>query len=336
MPLRVIQWTTGNVAKEAVRAVAARPDLELVGAFAYSPAKVGVDLGELCGLGSELGVLATDDVDSLLALDPDCAVYSPLRFDVNEVALLLRAGINVVTSAEFVTGSNLSPSDRASLEAAAAAGGASLFGSGMNPGFAQLAAAVAGGLSTSVSHVSMTESVDVSQFVGDANFAGVGWGRPKGDPNHTRSRGREPEMGGDHRLGTGMDRRTRLPSRRRRRSRRACAYRPHPDSSRPGRSHPGTDAGDRTPHHRRAARQRHTGGVRGPAWHCHLCRPTYSGTAAHSTSPVMRCRHGRTVATTPRWSEPGRSTASNPVGTGPPRVSTRSRASIGGNARFAG
>lgn len=27
VPLRVVQWTTGNVAREAVRAVMARPDL---------------------------------------------------------------------------------------------------------------------------------------------------------------------------------------------------------------------------------------------------------------------------------------------------------------------
>ena len=33
-PLRVVQWTTGNVARQTVRAVLARDDLELVGVFA--------------------------------------------------------------------------------------------------------------------------------------------------------------------------------------------------------------------------------------------------------------------------------------------------------------
>ena len=49
--LRVAQWTTGNVAAEAVKALLARPDLALVGAYAYSPEKVGVDVGKLCNLG---------------------------------------------------------------------------------------------------------------------------------------------------------------------------------------------------------------------------------------------------------------------------------------------
>lgn len=182
--LRVVQWTTGNVAKEAVKAVSARPDLDLVGAFAYSPTKVGVDIGTLCGLGHELGVRATGSVADLLALRPDCIIYNPLHFDATEVARFLRAGVNIVTSAEFVTGINLPESVRNSLQDAAIEGGATLFGSGMNPGFAQLAAAVSGGICTNVRHASMTESVDVSQFIGDANFAGVGWGRPKDDPGH--------------------------------------------------------------------------------------------------------------------------------------------------------
>jgi len=37
--LRVVQWTTGNVAVEAVKALIQRPDVELVGAYAYSPDK---------------------------------------------------------------------------------------------------------------------------------------------------------------------------------------------------------------------------------------------------------------------------------------------------------
>ena len=76
--LRVVQWTTGNVAAEVVQAVLERTDLTLVGAYAYSPAKVGVDVGDLCDLGADLGVRATDDVSALLALHPDCVVYTPL------------------------------------------------------------------------------------------------------------------------------------------------------------------------------------------------------------------------------------------------------------------
>ena len=80
MAIRVVQWTTGNVGKESLKAIVANPTLELVGCFAWSSAKVGVDVGELAGIGP-VGLAATDDVDALLALDarlrgvqPDVAV----------------------------------------------------------------------------------------------------------------------------------------------------------------------------------------------------------------------------------------------------------------------
>ncbi|MDT5000617.1 MAG: hypothetical protein QOK12_2722, partial [Mycobacterium sp.] len=157
----------GNVAVETVKALLARPDLVLVGAYAYSPEKVGVDVGTLCNLGTALGIHATNNVDALLALEPDCVLYTPLHFDVVEVQRFLRAGVNIVTSAGFMTGINLADADRAAIEAAARDGDATIFGSGMNPGFAQMIAAISSGISTNVRKASMTESVDVSQFIGD-------------------------------------------------------------------------------------------------------------------------------------------------------------------------
>jgi hypothetical protein len=183
-PLRVAVWTTGNVIRQAVRAIVDRDDLELVGAYAHSPEKVGVDVGELCRLGRTLGVVATGDVDELLGLGLDAIVYSPLHLDPADLQRLLRAGVNVVTTAELVTGSNLGADAREELEQAAREGGATLFGSGMNPGYAQLLAAVSAGISSGVQRVAVSESVDVSQFVTDANFVPVGWGRPAGDPGH--------------------------------------------------------------------------------------------------------------------------------------------------------
>jgi 2,4-diaminopentanoate dehydrogenase len=182
-PLRVVQWTTGNVARQTVRAVVGRPDLALVGAYAWSPDKAGVDVGTLVGL-DPIGVTATSSVEELLALDPDCVVYTPLHVDVPELAALLRAGVDVVTSSELVTGRSLGPAAVATLASAATDGGATLFGSGMNPGFAQLVAGVLAGMSLDVRHVRVTESVDTSLFAGDANMEDLGWGRPLGDPGH--------------------------------------------------------------------------------------------------------------------------------------------------------
>ena len=132
MTIRVVQWTTGNVGKESVKAIVANPTFELVGCFAWSPAKVGVDVGELVGI-DPVGVAATDDVDALLALKPDCVVYNPMWPSVDELVRILEAGVNVVTTAAFITGANLG-AKRERLVDACARGGSSLFGTGVSPG----------------------------------------------------------------------------------------------------------------------------------------------------------------------------------------------------------
>src|SRR5512143_4158617 len=106
MTLRVVQWTTGNVGKRSVRAIAGNAELELVGCYAWSPDKVGRDAGELCGI-APLGVAATNDVDALLALRPDCVVYNPMWPNVDELVRILDAGINVLSTAAFITGDKL-------------------------------------------------------------------------------------------------------------------------------------------------------------------------------------------------------------------------------------
>jgi 2,4-diaminopentanoate dehydrogenase len=89
---RIVQWTTGNVGKKSIHAIAANSLLELVGCNAWSPDKVGRDAGELCGI-ERLGVQATDDVDALLALKPDCVVYNSSIVTYNDLPLLLPRGV---------------------------------------------------------------------------------------------------------------------------------------------------------------------------------------------------------------------------------------------------
>src|SRR4051812_10756158 len=88
-PLRVIQWTTGNIGTRSLHAVIDRPDLELVGVYAFSADKVGRDAAELAGSATPTGVLATDDVDALLALRPDACIYNPVWSSVDELCRLL-------------------------------------------------------------------------------------------------------------------------------------------------------------------------------------------------------------------------------------------------------
>src|SRR6476659_904602 len=142
-PLRTVVWSTGGVGTIAVDAIRRRPDLELVGVWVHSPDKDGRDVGELAG-GDAIGLTATNDAAALIALGPDCVVYAasgPERDGgaVPDYVRLLEAGINVVstTSTSLVhPPSYYAPDWLAQLEAAAKAGNASLYVSGIFPGFA--------------------------------------------------------------------------------------------------------------------------------------------------------------------------------------------------------
>ena len=176
-----MQWTTGNVGKQSVTAIARNPGLELVGCYAWSPDKVGRDVGELCGL-DPLGVTATDDVDALLALRPDCVVYNPMWPSIDELVRILAAGVNVVTTAAFINGRRLGP-DRQRLVEACERGGSSLFGTGISPGWAELLSIVLAGICDRIDKITISEAAYTAGYDSPATEMPAGFGRPIDDPN---------------------------------------------------------------------------------------------------------------------------------------------------------
>ena len=181
MAIRIVQWTTGNVGRESVRAIAANPGLELVGCYAWSADKVGRDVGDLCGLDA-LGVAATDDVDALLALEPDCVVYNPQWPSIDELVRILEAGVDVVSTAAFINGRRLGV-DRDRLVAACESGGSTLFGSGISPGFAELFAIVAAGICQRIDKITITEQANTTFYDSPDTEKPAGFGRPIDDPD---------------------------------------------------------------------------------------------------------------------------------------------------------
>ncbi len=176
--IRVIQWTTGNVGRRALRAILARPDLELVGVYAHGADKLGRDAAELCGWDRATGVRATNDASALLALRPDACSYNPLWPSTDELCRLLEAGVNVCSTAGLITGGALPAADRARIEAAALRGGATLFGSGVNPGFANLFALVSSQICERVEQVRVLESADASAYASKETQEDVGFAQP--------------------------------------------------------------------------------------------------------------------------------------------------------------
>lgn len=181
MPYRVIQWTTGNVGKQSVEAVVAHPDFELVGCYAYSTEKAGKDVGELCGL-PPTGVRARNDIDALLALKSDCVVYNPMWINVDEMVRILESGANIVTTAAFITGHSLGEGRTRIIEACER-GNSSVFGSGINPGFADLIAIAAAGGCDRIDKITVIESADISGYDSPATELPVGFARPIDDPD---------------------------------------------------------------------------------------------------------------------------------------------------------
>ncbi len=142
MGLRVAVWGTGGVGTLAVAAIARRPDLDLTGVWVHSEDKIGVDAGVLAGI-DPLGLDATNDQEAILALDPECICYAASGPQLDAGAIpdyvrFLEAGIDVVTvsSPGLVYPPAYPDAGRRQLEDAARAGGATLYASGIEPGFA--------------------------------------------------------------------------------------------------------------------------------------------------------------------------------------------------------
>src|ERR1700730_15880397 len=142
MTIRVVQWTTGVVGKAAVRGIVRNPVLQLVGCYTQTKEKVGKDVGALCAM-ERIGVFATDNIQALLALKADCVVYMPQFPNVDHMVRILENGCNIVSTAYFINGSAFGAQDLARIETAAHKGGASIYGSGINPGLANVLAVVA-------------------------------------------------------------------------------------------------------------------------------------------------------------------------------------------------
>lgn len=187
--IRVFQVATGNVGTEMIKRIAAHPDLSLVGLHCYTPEKVGRDAGEIAGLAPN-GVIATGTVEEIIAAKPDVVTFHGVFPDEDLYVQVLEAGINIVTTADWITGwhrdtNHPHPSGRPVSEvlaAAAAKGGATFYGTGMNPGLNQILGVVCSADVAEIDNITTIESVDVSCHHSADTWKEVGYGLPVDDP----------------------------------------------------------------------------------------------------------------------------------------------------------
>jgi 4-hydroxy-tetrahydrodipicolinate reductase len=190
MSYRVIQWATGTVGIHAVPAIAAHPDLDLVGLWVHSEDKAGRDAGEICGV-DPIGVTATRDADALLYdTDADCVSYmasSDVRPDgvIDDLCRILAAGKNVVNTSfvPLLHPKAAGPGTYDRLQAACVEGGTSIFTSGVDPGYGNAGITIGAlALCKEVRTVRMMEIVNYDTWDNPFTmFEIMGFGKP--DPS---------------------------------------------------------------------------------------------------------------------------------------------------------
>ena len=202
MAKRVVVWGTGFVGRMVIPEILRHPAFELVGVGVSNPAKVGKDVGQICGLGP-VGLAATDDLQALIALEPEALVhYGPTAAhpvdNVRDIGAFLRAGIDVCSTAMTPwvwPAMTLNPPDWiAPITEACEAGGASCFTTGIDPGFANdLFPMTLMGLCAEVRVVRALEILDYTNYEGDYENE-MGIGRPPEYPGDARASG-DPDHG---------------------------------------------------------------------------------------------------------------------------------------------
>jgi hypothetical protein len=95
---------------------------------------------------------------------------------------ILSAGVNVVSTAAFISGHNLGP-DRDKIVEACERGGSTMFGTGISPGFAELLAIVASTICDRVDKVVVNEAADTTFYDSPETEKPAGFGQPIDHPD---------------------------------------------------------------------------------------------------------------------------------------------------------
>jgi 2,4-diaminopentanoate dehydrogenase len=174
----------GGIGLCAIREALRLPEMQLVGVLAFSPQKNGKDVGELAGIGNT-GVKVTTDLDTLLRQDIDCVLYCGRDFgDWRSDAHILRmleAGVDVITMLPYHYLKVRGPEIEARFRKAAQAGGATLHGTGITPGFFnERLAVLATSMTNAVTHIKFQEFFNAEPLAGALETLQMfGFGSPK-------------------------------------------------------------------------------------------------------------------------------------------------------------
>ncbi|MGE0492394.1 MAG: dihydrodipicolinate reductase [Vulcanimicrobiota bacterium] len=138
--LRVVSVGLGPIGLAAARLALSKRNVELVGAVDVDPAKTGKDLGELLDSPDTGVVIEAEARAAYERLKPDAILHCTSSFlprVIDQLVEAAEAGVNVVSSTEeLLVPDWRHPELAARLHQAALGGGATVVGTGVNPGYA--------------------------------------------------------------------------------------------------------------------------------------------------------------------------------------------------------
>jgi 4-hydroxy-tetrahydrodipicolinate reductase len=132
-PITVAQYGIGPIGAEIARVLLMKPWVKVVAAVDVDPNKIGKDLGDVIGLGRQVGIKVTPTLD--VKADVVChSTGSRLRDVAGQLKDLLGRGSHVVSTCEELS-FPLDEEIREELQQLARARNVTLIGTGVNPGF---------------------------------------------------------------------------------------------------------------------------------------------------------------------------------------------------------
>jgi hypothetical protein len=138
--IRVVCYGVGAVGIRIAKLLLEKKGIEIVGAIDVAPDKIGKDLGEILDIGKKLGMIVSDDVDSVMRKACcDVVIHatgSYLKDVYPQIAPIAKYGVNVISTCEELSYPYLSESELAKkLDALGVRYAMSFLGTGINPGF---------------------------------------------------------------------------------------------------------------------------------------------------------------------------------------------------------
>lgn len=141
MAIRVLFYGLGPIGAAVARQVASRKGFQIVGAVDIDHAKIGLDLGDVIGLGRKLRIRITNDaLGAIKSGKPDVAVLctsSSLKKVMPQIETVLSKKVAIVSTTEelsYPVGKNRVLAKR--IDALAKKAKVAVVGTGVNPGFA--------------------------------------------------------------------------------------------------------------------------------------------------------------------------------------------------------